>query len=345
MSGINVQARGLGILLFTCPLPLLASGIDDVYVGAKTGWVHGQNACESQADSCNNDSWAGGVFAGYNVNEWLDIETGYNYFGTIKADYPALADSSVNAPYSGKIQGIEFGAKPHWDVTDNVSLFAKAGTLAWWTKVTGDEIGYQHSAKDNGWSPMLGLGVETALTSNLSARLEYQWFDKVGGGDTGGSDINLVSLGLVYQFGSQEDVAPVAAPVVLATAATTAAPVNVLVDGISESILFDNAQTSLNSASRNTLSSVLHYLQQYPEAQLTIEAHTDSVGSMASNQTLSVLRARTVRDYFLSQGIAPSRLSAQGVGETQPVADNDTSAGRATNRRAELSSPSFMNAQ
>jgi OOP family OmpA-OmpF porin len=75
-------------------------------------------------------------------------------------------------------------------------------------------------------------------------------------------------------------------------------------------------------------------------AQVTnvkIIGHTDSVGPAEYNQQLSVRRATQVRDYLASKGIASSLMTVSGMGETSPVADNSTRAGRAQNRRVDVS--------
>jgi len=70
--------------------------------------------------------------------------------------------------------------------------------------------------------------------------------------------------------------------------------------------------------------------------KLTVEGHTDSIGTDAYNQKLSERRAQTVYNYFTSKGIEAARLTAVGKGETSPVADNKTEEGRFKNRRVEL---------
>ncbi|MBS4689625.1 outer membrane beta-barrel protein [Aeromonas sobria] len=81
--------------------PMSALANENFYIGAKTGWVHGTNACESHRLACDNDALGGGVFAGYELSDWLALEAGYNYFGKMKADYPALANSNITAGYTG----------------------------------------------------------------------------------------------------------------------------------------------------------------------------------------------------------------------------------------------------
>ncbi|WP_421174088.1 OmpA family protein [Aeromonas enteropelogenes] len=331
------QALGLSTILLTLPFFTFAN---DVYVGVKTGWVHGHNACESQHLTCDNDELGAGLFAGYALNDWLALEAGYNYFGKMKADYPALGHSDVIAPYSGKVQGIELGAKPYWKLNDTTSLFAKVGTLAWWTDVKGEEVGFQHTASDNGWSPMLGAGVEMAMSDNLSARLEYQWFHNVGGDSTGGSSINMLSAGLSYRFGSPTPEPAVAIPVPPTTKSIEAMAIQL--NEVSGGVLFDFDSATLTPAMIDTLQPALKRLQTYPQALLTIHAHTDSRGPLAYNQALSERRAMSVNNYFVGQGIAPSRLTLDAKGETQPIADNRTKEGRAQNRRVVLASPAFI---
>ncbi len=74
---------------------------------------------------------------------------------------------------------------------------------------------------------------------------------------------------------------------------------------------------------------------------LDIDGHTDSQGSDELNQTLSENRAGSVRDYLVSQGVEESRMKVTGYGETKPVADNTTAAGRAKNRRTEMTVRNF----
>lgn len=75
---------------------------------------------------------------------------------------------------------------------------------------------------------------------------------------------------------------------------------------------------------------------QYPDAQVEVAGHTDDQGDDAYNLDLSQRRAEAVRQYLITQGVDEARLTAVGYGETQPIADNASAAGRAENRRVEL---------
>jgi len=101
-------------------------------------------------------------------------------------------------------------------------------------------------------------------------------------------------------------------------------------------VLFDTGSATLKSATREKLARVAGILLSQPELKLQIEGHTDSVGEEFYNQRLSENRAASVRAYLVSQGIASSAVGTAGFGESQPVASNDTPAGRQQNRRVEL---------
>lgn len=77
-------------------------------------------------------------------------------------------------------------------------------------------------------------------------------------------------------------------------------------------------------------------LLAYPGLRVAIEGHTDSIGSDEYNQTLSEKRAANVRDYLAGQGVPMNNLTATGMGKANPVASNDTPAGRQQNRRVEM---------
>jgi len=102
-------------------------------------------------------------------------------------------------------------------------------------------------------------------------------------------------------------------------------------------ITFDTARSDLQASFSEVLNSIILVLNQYHDTILNIEGHTDSVGSENANLTLSNQRAVAVAQYLISQGVANSRVSSQGVGEKYPVASNETDKGRALNRRVELS--------
>ncbi|RMG46892.1 MAG: OmpA family protein [Acidobacteria bacterium] len=103
-----------------------------------------------------------------------------------------------------------------------------------------------------------------------------------------------------------------------------------------EGVFFEVNSADLSPASLEVLDRVAESLLDWPNVKVEIGGHTDSTGSAAYNKRLSQKRAEAVRQYLISKGVAPERLTAVGYGEEKPIADNKTKEGRARNRRVEL---------
>lgn len=101
-------------------------------------------------------------------------------------------------------------------------------------------------------------------------------------------------------------------------------------------IYFDFDQYALREQSVAELSPVISYLQLHSEVNIAISGHTDDTGLQDYNTSLALKRAETIKEYLISQGIASSRITSNGYGETNPAASNQTVKGRRLNRRAEL---------
>lgn len=101
-------------------------------------------------------------------------------------------------------------------------------------------------------------------------------------------------------------------------------------------VQFDTGKSSLKSESFTILRQIVNIMNRYPDYNLVISGHTDNVGSAVANQDLSERRARACLDYIATQGISRNRLSSAGYGESRPVSNNDTEAGRSLNRRVEF---------
>lgn len=98
-------------------------------------------------------------------------------------------------------------------------------------------------------------------------------------------------------------------------------------------VLFATGKSDVKVGATSNLNKLVTFLNKYPDRTVQIEGYTDNVGSEDSNQGLSQRRAESVKAYLVQQGIAGSRLTAVGMGESQPVASNDTQSGRQQNRR------------
>jgi OmpA-OmpF porin, OOP family len=101
-------------------------------------------------------------------------------------------------------------------------------------------------------------------------------------------------------------------------------------------ILFESGKSILKASSLKVLDEVASILQDYPDYNVSVEGHTDSQGDDAMNQKLSEDRAKAAADYLVSKGVAAARVTSKGFGESTPIADNATAAGRQQNRRVEF---------
>lgn len=101
-------------------------------------------------------------------------------------------------------------------------------------------------------------------------------------------------------------------------------------------VLFDFEQASLRPQAKSIVAKAARYLKDNPERTALIEGHTDHTGDESYNQMLSDQRSVTIKDALVAQGVSANRIKTLGMGETQPVADNLTPAGRQANRRVEI---------
>ena len=99
---------------------------------------------------------------------------------------------------------------------------------------------------------------------------------------------------------------------------------------------FETGKADLKEDSYKVIDELVAYLNRKDDERIELGGHTDNVGKPKSNQILSEARANTVRNYLLSKGIDPNRVTAKGYGLTVPIASNKTASGRAQNRRTEV---------
>jgi outer membrane protein OmpA-like peptidoglycan-associated protein len=106
---------------------------------------------------------------------------------------------------------------------------------------------------------------------------------------------------------------------------------------LSGSVLFASNKSDLLPSAQTRLNDVANSLtKEDVDSKIVVEGYTDSQGGASFNQELSQRRAQSVRDYLVTRGMASDRVTAQGLGLTNPIADNGTAEGRANNRRVEI---------
>jgi outer membrane protein OmpA-like peptidoglycan-associated protein len=99
---------------------------------------------------------------------------------------------------------------------------------------------------------------------------------------------------------------------------------------------FETGKSAIKPESQKTIGQIADMLQSNPSLKISIEGHTDNIGTAQSNQTLSETRAKAVMNSLISKGIDKVRLSSKGLGQTKPLTNNDTEESRAKNRRVEI---------
>jgi outer membrane protein len=222
---------------------------------------------------------------------------------------------------------------------------------------------------DDSWGAALQAGIDIELRDNWFANAAVRWIDidsdlSLNGADLGEVEIDpfIYQLQIGYRFRSA---APAPAPVAAAAPPPPpppAAPVDSDGDGVvdaddqcpntprgsrvdakgcecdfSLSLKFEFDSSALHDDDKRRLDELATRLKNANWAIGNVEGHTDSIGSDAYNQRLSERRAQAVVDYLASKGLDRSRATVIGHGESKPIADNGTDAGRAQNRRVVIS--------
>lgn len=146
------------------------------------------------------------IFAGWQANPYLALETGYVDFGkaNISASGTAL-NTRVNASGTFDASAWYFDAIGHLPIGEAFSIFGKAGIAYTWTDATasasGGGVTASSSASENGFAPKLGIGARYNFSKNLGVRAEYEYYFNVGdSATTGETDIGMWSVGLTAHF-------------------------------------------------------------------------------------------------------------------------------------------------
>jgi OmpA-OmpF porin, OOP family len=206
--------------------------------------------------------------------------------------------------------------------------------LEFWVKEGAKAAGPLQIVR-NYWNPIAAKGA-TRLVENVDAgggQMVARMPNPAGGGNlwievdvSNGGEAYAVHV--VQETGMRQDVAFTARELADALAKTGSVTLN--------NILFDTGRATIRPESEAPLATVVELLKGDPALRLEIQGHTDNVGARDANMKLSQDRADSVRAYLVKGGVDAARLTTAGFGDTRPVADNKTDAGRAQNRRVVL---------
>ncbi|WP_229603625.1 OmpA family protein [Vibrio parahaemolyticus] len=293
------------------------------YVGGRIGWAAYQDACGSSAEYCDTDTLGLGVYGGYQFTDWFALEGGMTSYGSPEARY------ATGGKVEADVYGGELAVKLSVPITERMALFTRLGGA--WQRIDKTVSRMPDSIESSEWNVLSSLGVSYRISQRWSLRGEYQFIDGIGDGEVDQADQHFTSVGLTYHFGQAAPVIIDEAPVIEPEPQTVTT--TQMVSLSAESLFgFDSSELTYNA----DLESLAEQLTQYSEDKVQIVGHTDSTGPEAYNQRLSERRAQAVADYLKRMGIAESRLSVEGQGESHPVASNDTAEGRVQNRRVEV---------
>lgn len=284
------------------------------------------------------------LFVGRQLNQYLAVEAGYFDLG--KFDFQST--TSGNGVLNGQagFRGVNLDLLGQLPLSQRLSLLGRVGMhyTKTNTQFSGNRLlgSTNTHASERKLNAKLGLGLEYKFSEALAVRGEverYRLNDAVGNR----GDADLYSISLVYKLGRPAsatpayqpapEVAPVVAmPAPVVVAAPVPTPVAEKVSLASEA-LFDFDQSTLKPQGKAALDQLLSQLTGMDLEVIVTVGHTDAVGPDAYNQRLSQRRAEAVKAYLVTQGVETNRVYTEGKGETQPVADNTSAAGRAKNRR------------
>ncbi|MDA0146939.1 OmpA family protein [Vibrio sp. LaRot3] len=314
--------KKLAVVISASLTMVAGSALADPYVGLKAGYSWLDDECIAGLSCDDNDSASGGIFAGYDFNDFIALEGGWDFLGKFTA--AGLNDDSVDA--------FTLAPKLSMGLTDALDVYGKLGGA------------YVNYGDENDASFLGALGLEYDIMENGAIRLEYQALTDINN-DIVRAFANTTTLGFVYKFGGSE---PAPVPVVVEEEMVEEVVVEepVVMTKTFTTSLLDTETFALNSSelkaeSAAKLDEFVKLLNEFPQATVEVVGHTDSSGAAAYNQTLSEKRAQAVADALANQGIDPARISVRGEGEDNPVASNSTREGRAQNRRVDVTIPEF----
>jgi OOP family OmpA-OmpF porin len=284
------------------------------------------------------------LFAGKQLNQYFTIEGGYFDLGKFSFNSTTSGNGVLNG--EAGFRGVNLDLVGQMPLTQRLSLLGRVGAnyAKTSTHFTGNRLAAvtNPNPSERKGGAKAGLGLEYKFSEALAVRAEverYRVNDAVGNR----GDVDLASVSLVYKLGRPAGhrvayipppaAEPMPAPVVIeAPLPAKPVPVSEKVSFSAES-LFDFDKSIVKADGKAALDVLVANLNGMNTEAIVTVGHTDSIGTDAYNQKLSLRRAEAVKAYLVSKGIESSRVFVEGKGESQPVADNNTAEGRAKNRR------------
>lgn len=341
-----MTSKGLLCALVFATMPAVADDVGHWYFTPQVGGLTSDND-----RNIEDKDWLFGLSIGKHLSERWSMELNVN---TAELEGP------------GGLSQIDF----HAVSLDVLRVFARDRAVSPYITLGIGALRTDTGSHDDDFMAQAGVGLMARLWQNASGTSAFSLRPELKArfDDAGRVHFRdyLATLGLQFSFGPQRvaQSAPIVAPAPAPEPAPAPAPVppadsdgdgvldpqdrcpgtprGVAVDAYGcerkgsvtlEGVTFELDSADLTAESRPVLARIAEDLKKYQRLRVEVQGHTDSSGSDAYNLKLSERRARAVRDYLISQGVASSQVEARGYGETQPIASNATPEGRAMNRR------------
>ncbi|MFC6297240.1 OmpA family protein [Pseudomonas sp. CCM 7893] len=314
----NTLGLAIGSLIAATSFGVLAQG---------QGAVEGELFYKKQYnDSVKNieDGFNPGARIGYFLTDDLELNLSYDKTNHTRSNN-GTGNQKIGGDTGSLVATYHFGQAG----VDSLRPYVEGG---FGHQSRGNVKADGHSGRDQSTLAIAGAGVKYYFTNNLYARAGVEADYAL---DNGKWDYAaLVGLGVNFG-GNAGAVAPAPAPApepVPEPEAPVAQVVRVELD-----VKFDFDKSVVKPNSYGDVKNLADFMAQYPATNVEVAGHTDSIGPDAYNQKLSQRRADAVKKVLEKDGVAANRITAVGYGESRPVADNATEAGRAVNRRVEAS--------
>jgi OmpA-OmpF porin, OOP family len=332
-----VKISGL-LVLAVIASPLVVADDSGWYLGANIG----QSRAEIDAEKISNALLSGGftavsihdderdmgykVFGGYQFNRYFALEGGYFNLGKFDFRADTLPPGTLRGDI--ELQGVNLDAVGILPFTDKFSAFGRVGANYAKTDVsfrgTGAVKVADPSSTERKTNYKYGAGLQYAFTEAVAMRVEAERY-RVDDARGEKGDVDLFSVGLLYRFG-QEKPAPVAAyvappePVAPPPPQAPLPPPPPQKVSFSADSLFDFNKQDVKPAGRQALDAFAANLKGTQFETITVNGHTDRIGSHDYNLKLSTRRAEAVRSYLVeSLGIPANKVVVRGVNGAEPV--------------------------
>ncbi|HEU4375363.1 MAG TPA: OmpA family protein [Telluria sp.] len=303
------------------------------------------NGATMTAFSTDERSVGGKLYVGKQLNQYFAIEGGLFDLGKFNFNSTTSGNGTLNGEVG--FRGVNLDLVGQLPLSQRFSVYGRVGMNYAQAKAhfTGNRLfaSTNPNPSERKLNAKAGLGLEYKFSEALAVRGEverYRVNDAVGNR----GDVDMASINLVYKLGRPAAKAavytpppaaePVPAPRVIETPPPAAKPMPVSEKvSFSAESLFDFDKSVVKADGKAALDGLVANLQGMDTEAIVTVGHTDSIGTDAYNQKLSLRRAEAVKAYLVTKGVAASRVFVEGKGESQPVADNKTAEGRARNRR------------